>query len=661
MPSSKNPNDLNPGAGRLPANTVDATALTFSNTREALIGTAALIESRPVVIGNHTANSPYVETVSAGDTSINLSGTIWVGDSPTNEIGDLFHVVAIPGSAASLNSYEPVVADNGTVVKVSSLSGASVGGGYHVGPLTLFFSDPIPAGVLYKVVFGVPQTLNDTTDLMADSMMRLVSRPGNQSKQDIVTSLASGLNERYRRSSGPIDQTVINYDTPGDGATITRDGPSLKMVMPWGSAILGNNSTNPPDVTLAAFSVRNESYNLTSNHTNGYGRDTAYEAFASYRQIEPLSVSERSGLGPLRAAFASYIPRSITGTDLGGQPPFTYLDSGVTTGVVNVGGDSETLRLDSPWYFRSGSGESAIWRNQDIIILEYATGTQRAYTVDWASGDPVNEVTLTSLAKGVKPETSIPNTPVTVVQWLSSYFSAGGTSNGPLEIHVPKELNSDYQSTNGTAAQTIKIYTPAEETENKILEVLTSSSSDSADSADTQYPVFSLDAGGTLGTPESYDAGGQLSLGFVDDGNDSTKAHGLLRYAYAHRTLRRTRSTSATYYINPAGDPQDPLNQNDGVGFGLIHLTLDGLAGSSATISFHSVVLPASYSGMTFEVILTNVNGMTVTLDWAGTGGGFKWSDPTDQDANQFRNTAGAEIKFRGIWSGAWYMERVDY
>lgn len=152
MPSQQDPSDIETGPGKLPIDVATAATNLFAISASSILNSLSDLSNREIAISAASA-------LSVGPTSSVIlnpgEGPFYVGDSPSDELGDLFRVVVDDTDAEVFN---PVTKQ---YVRVTAISPAAVGDGFYSGTLTLTLSTPIPTGVVYFVFYGRRTTLGE--------------------------------------------------------------------------------------------------------------------------------------------------------------------------------------------------------------------------------------------------------------------------------------------------------------------------------------------------------------------------------------------------------------------------------------------------------------------------------------------------------------------
>ncbi len=150
MPSQQDPSTIETGPGKLPIDVATAATSLFAVSSSSIFTSLANIANRELAVNFST---PPASTVGPQST-ISISGTIFVGDSISDELLDLFHVV----DQSDAEIFNPLTQQ---YVFVSSISPSVVGTGFYSGTITLTLSTPMLTGQTYHVYYGVRTTLGE--------------------------------------------------------------------------------------------------------------------------------------------------------------------------------------------------------------------------------------------------------------------------------------------------------------------------------------------------------------------------------------------------------------------------------------------------------------------------------------------------------------------
>jgi hypothetical protein len=612
----------------------DATSLNANR------GFKAAFESLDVLDDVVRTSLPKLATVSGASPSANgiqIVGDVWCGSSALTPADSL--VGASDSQERPLYNGINLVAitdiDNGTP------GNSVIGTGWVTNP-TVRFSLPVVSS--YVLYYGARTSLGRLAE----------SEPGAWWTQDIEALnqghrnsgiFQHGLDELYRRSSAP---TTPNppLNTPGSGAFIVRDGPSVRLQLPtqnWGTAPY-------PDKFLAGYAVSYPAYNVASSFATNNGGDTGLLALAGYRSSS--DAAELSAAGPLRAAVATQIPRNVNNANWGGSSAYTRIPAAAAA-TLNVGGsDSARVTLTAPSFFRAGSS-SAVYSGIDVLEVDFGGGDVRSYLIELDFTLPGNEARLRSLAGGVVSFTA--NTAVTVT-WHSVMLSVGGTRDYALTFAQPKGVSANRTAGN----QPLGGFRFISDTRTADYDPTTSK------------PVMVFDAYfyentqvGAVRTMEMYASGSILSQ-FNTQGYESSftaGGWGRVHHTFTHRTAFSSTPTGTTFFISPDGEAAAPGTV--GMGFGALSIGCTGAGLSAYVLNFTSYA--GSVPGTVCELYIENygdgVDGLDITINWDSN---FIFSDAADGQFGTANLTKGAVIHIRltsmlTISSNGpkWFVERL--
>lgn len=645
MPSSRIPSSIGAGPGKLSANTATATAQLFPSARASGDADVSLKEQRPTVSSDL---STYPDFTSTGDVSRFLSGVgvVWLGDDVNNAISDLFQIVT---QDPSVLGSEPVLTSEGSAVEVVSISGASVGDGFvdtTSTPFTLNFNSAILSGVDYRVLFSVPQTLVDTSDLQRNALLRAAGSLGLQGKTEVAAALAGGLDERYRRFTGAVDRTVVTVDTEGAGATINRDGKGVTIELPQTDWV----SNRAPDPFLAAYRVEYDDYTLTTA-TSGAGGD--FGIFGLTGHIWNGGANERSSAQALSGVAATFIPRDIRSDALGGGTTRTYIPLGTVATLNATGSDPDRVTLTAPAYFVNGSGLTAVRSGRDLLLITFNDGSQQAYRIVLNFGLADNEAELETLS-GEAVNFAAP-TPVSEVQWLSAYAVFGGAQygNGEPSRGVPLGFYDVEPMQDGGAATTS---TNAMEFGGRSWGTGVALS---APSTLALYGFFDPETGDLVPTLYVKSDGTIDAYATGPTGQYNTAATGYIKHALAHRHLEAPGSGDVTLDIDPQNKVAEGAPGGNGAGFSSIY---HDHADNPAVTYTKTITCTESNLelGMLFDITIRNGTGSTLVMVWPGF---FRFSNPADAQWGSANGTANHIIRWRCqyVGSGVVLVDRTDY
>jgi hypothetical protein len=382
-------------------------------------GFRALAENCDVLDDLFRTNTPKYSTqvtVGAAQNRVVLTGDIFVGDAGS-VVGDLIALQVLDGTLSAPYS-------GGTVIQVTDIDNGTpastvIGSGFHTNP-TAQLSAPLPVGASYRFIFF---TRTSTGRVIEVERQELSKRDALELQGVFSASrvFAFGLNEFYRRALAKPD--TFNNNTPGDGATIARDGKAVTLVpspqnwttTPYHDAYLANvlgGLSAPVDQSI----IR-----------RAWSGDMNYVQLGMWRMMES-SVDELVTYNRPLSSFTALNVRNPVNTTFGGSTTYTYIpkDSAAT---LNVGGaDADAIEVGGALYFRNGSGRTALLLGYDLLIVTRAAGHAETYIV--------NEILSNTSVRVVTPGGAQPVFPAdeaVTITWAQPLFTAGGAMTDAAE------------------------------------------------------------------------------------------------------------------------------------------------------------------------------------------------------------------------------------
>lgn len=333
--------------------------------------------------------------------SVVISGDVFVGESGSPNNADQRARLV---SALDANDNE-IIDSNGDTVVVSLIHDGSsnnvvgtAASGFYSSP-TVNFSPPIPSGTTYRLYYGqrsnlatLPQSAlteikiraAQEVDGVVERQLRNLHAVGGIQAWDAawdstIRALASaGLNERYRRQTTVA--SVFNYNTPGDGAVIVRDGVAVTAL----ASDITLNTDAYPDPSLALYRAA---------HIGGISAGGAWPNTAKGGDIGWLHETDanpsnnsnefsRAGLsGP---GFLDVVPRDIRGATLDTESLFFI--NGQSNASLNPDSDTTeaaraTVQCASGQYFRiptgPDAGKTSIRVGLDLLEVSFVGGSPK--------------------------------------------------------------------------------------------------------------------------------------------------------------------------------------------------------------------------------------------------------------------------------------------
>lgn len=610
----------------------DATSL---NTNR---GFRAVFESLDVVDDILRTSLPKRASQAAASPAANsvlLTGEVFVSDDPATPADELFYVVETATGRPIYNGVTRVV-----VTDVDTgVPGTIIGTTWATDP-TVRFNTSI--NVAYTLYYGTRTTYGRVSEIEKSVWW-------TQEVAAARTAIAGegtarhGFDERYRRATD-ITDSAATADTPGDGAKIIRDGQALQMSFPQPDL----NGAPFPDRWLSGFQAYHDDYTEGGAFILGYGGDMGLLVLPGARATS--SASEMSAKGPMRAAVASFIPRSIA-TDTVDGATHTRIEAGAAATLNLANADVALITLTGGDYF-SNSAETAIYSDADVLVVEFGGDVGKSYIIQLdTAGLADNEARLT-LPSGELANFA-QDTEVTVT-WYSALMLQGGTSKSPFEYYTPKELGAsalgDYgiepMKWVGKDGNGINAGKALLDVEMALLD------------GDTRIRQMAIFPSGSI--LSAFD-----SIGYVN--GDSTLQAGIVHHNFAHRAMSFSgEPTGYTLHIDPSANTNAP--GTPGMGFGVVSYGVTGAGLASYTLNINSSG-GAGPTGTMCEIIIENhgdgADGMDITINWDSN---FVFSDPSDAEMGPANLNQGAAVRWKGtrivtVNSGGpkWFMERMDY
>lgn len=357
--------------------------------------------------------------------SIILPSGTFVGNSPSYPLDMLFDLVD--------GEDEEIIAA-GLKVKVASITGASIGDGFTLGPVTLVLNQDIPAAQPYRVYYATQSSL---ASMPADALTFLkvrgaqeVAAPVELSFLDVkgsasalwdsaaVTNLThlayGGLNQRSRRSTVTTNDIPVDHpssyalNTAGSGAYYLKDGAGMTAYSRnVGANVSSITGSQMEHVFGAAWGVWHKDKYSISATTHRVAYNSGF-VFAGRSDL----LGGNSAATPAIFAFAHTAQVGDTETSTPADDPTlrTQIRQGTT---VSLTGDVITLTAPDHFYKDIGNGdETDIAIGYDILRVTIA-GVVRAFHV--MTFGSATTATLINL------DGSVPNfgaaTPGTIKDW----------------------------------------------------------------------------------------------------------------------------------------------------------------------------------------------------------------------------------------------------
>jgi hypothetical protein len=332
--------------------------------------------------------------------SIVIAGQVYVGDN------------GVANTQATRDSLISILDNNDNELLVGSvkvqaslihdgasnnLVGTQTTGFY--GTVTVTLNVAIPAGTTYRVYYGSRSNLAtlpkdaltsikirgaqeveaSVEALFRDLHSTLAGTNWNDAWLTTINSLArTGLDGRYRLTTvDPGASPAVN--TPGNGGTILRDGPSPAIAFPlYDLTNFGTvGSSRYPDPLLASWRLRRVTNTVSTVFDKRYGGDYGIvqeSPLHNYADAAEVAFSHVTN-----AIVLDVVPRSITATTIAGNQVNTRINAAATATVnPSAGVDAtgrRTIQVAAGDFIRSPTTGRVGFRATDLIeVTEVATG-----------------------------------------------------------------------------------------------------------------------------------------------------------------------------------------------------------------------------------------------------------------------------------------------
>lgn len=395
-----------------------------------------------------------------GTTSIALTGEIYVGKSGAtndqNQRNRLVHITDQSNNDLEVggNKIEATLIHNGSNVNVVGTQAS----GFRTNA-TVTVSPAIPAATAYRVWYGVRNSLANISLVDKGPLIEEQIRSGiehvpallrslfrqihseasvNQAYDagfdSTIRSLASaGLNERYRRATTqPAGFSTGQYNSPGDGAIIIRDGKAVEIK----TAVIDLTTDLYPDPQLAAFRVSPNigSRSVLSAYSSTKGGDIGfYHESESVLQSFTVEAIRDTVTGP---ALLEVIPRDIRAATAGGDAVLTFINplANATLNPDSLGTSTgrATIQCAAGQYFRTG-GNTAVRLDIDLIEVTYSGRTPETYKIEQFTSDTRILVRrLNGKNTNIFPAAATTCT----IRWLAVATLVGGSGQSNLNVGI---------------------------------------------------------------------------------------------------------------------------------------------------------------------------------------------------------------------------------
>lgn len=392
-------------------------------------GMRALAQNTDALDSVLRGSIPYVERVVydplSSSVDITITGDVFVGESgmPNTQANrdKLFHIENSDSSPLAALGVDAVCTlihnGSGTNVLGTTTDGFRNGATFR---LNQQVSPGGIDGVGYVVLVG---RRTSYANLLETKISELVSEHIRGRAFDINLSkhFSHGLDSKYRKSSIK-DGASSEYDTPGVGGYITRDGRALTVELSthdWEGSPAATD--DPIRAGFAAVPIR--------FWPEGHG-GTAYDADHS-GNIGYAHVTLRRQLGTgletgtVSRDAASYI--TLNAVDLSGPGLFyTYLSASTPALLNPSGSGASRVRVSSPYYLRS-SGNTGIAIGYDLLLITRVDGsvtTTKPYVITGFVDD--STATVAPLGGAAGAAASFTTNTAATVRWVQPSEIVGG-------------------------------------------------------------------------------------------------------------------------------------------------------------------------------------------------------------------------------------------
>jgi hypothetical protein len=374
MPSQQDPSDIETGPGKLPIDVATAATNLFAISTSSVLTSLSDLANREIAV---PAN--YDATAFADITSITLSsgGPFYVGSSGADPLNSLFKVVFGSGSDIDKDIFNPFT---GLYVQVTSITPASIGGGFYSGSLTLNLNTAIPSGTFYRVYYAQRYTL------------------GAIPKS--ATSFPAVLRSSDRVRFPEFDRTGVAPTSIAVPRNLAINGYLDPFMAQWKAVLRGTVSGSDP-----AFS------------------DGGSIGFVNVGRKKNVNDAEDQGLtGHQAAGFLSVYVKELSGSGtIGGANPLTRINPANACLAVS----SADVQLAVGDFFRT-TNASAFRPGLDLLEVTRATGKKENYVVTAFDATDVRRATLRTLSGGVPLFTV---SEVISCRWIPTNFFVGGDND----------------------------------------------------------------------------------------------------------------------------------------------------------------------------------------------------------------------------------------
>ena len=370
---------------------------------------------------------PYINRVSittpVSSVDVAIPVEMFVGESglaaSSSIINSLVHIentdgTAVYGSSPSGNQPVVTLIHDGTGVNVV---GTAADGFYATA--TVRFANPIPAGT-YVFFLGSRTSYADLLETKLHYLINeIIANRGYNTEN--WASFTQGLDEKYRRAT---TRSSAALNTPGSGATISRDGIALTISLvehAWATPAAG---ADPFDAGIIvqlpyAFGTPGSAtdYDRTLPGNIGY-------VYATNRRGS-ANASEYTHTSQPLAALAVLNPQDIHSSAVGTATARTFIPEGVGAVLNPSGSNANYVQVTTPNYFRDPTSETtAILCGFDGLLITVAGITQW-----WIIDSIVDDHTVSVLSPGGL-FASFSTATAATIQWVQFSCCLGGAGLG---------------------------------------------------------------------------------------------------------------------------------------------------------------------------------------------------------------------------------------
>lgn len=384
MPSQQDPSTIETGPGKLPIDVATAATNLFAISSSSILTSLSNIANRELAI---SAASDVFTTVGP-QSSITLfsgDGPFYVGDSISDELLDLFHVV--DGTDAEI--FNPLTQQ---YVFVSSITPATVGSGFFSGNITLNLSTPIPPGHQYHVYYGRRTTLGEIPP-------NATTFPAVRRSPDRVR-----FPDLPREGLAPASVAV-----PFDIVTNGYLDPYMAL---WKAVLRGNQPFNVMPIPAYGGSM----------------------GFVNIGRKKNVNDAADQGLQGHQSAgfFNAYIKETIGTGTIGGANPLTRVDPSLAALAIS----GSVVELHFGDFFRTSTA-SAIRPGIDMLEVTRANSNVEVYVITAFDSVNTRRATLRSLG-GALANLSVSES--IKCRWIRPSFFLGG-DNDQISVSSPESFH----------------------------------------------------------------------------------------------------------------------------------------------------------------------------------------------------------------------------